>query len=97
MKHFDEQWQKLTALARQAPDDSVPAMPLGFATRVTALAAAAAPNPWSVLERFALRGFFAAAACGVAAVAFSFSGLMPDGADEIPVDAMTFNPAVDAS
>lgn len=96
MKHFDEKWQKLTTLARQAPAETAPAAPYGFATRVVALAQATPPsNPWSVLERFALRGFVAAAVCGVAAIAFSYSGLLPESGDDIPVDALTFNPAVD--
>jgi len=98
MSQFDHQWQKLTALARQAPMERDPAIPAGFATRVTALAGAVpSSNPWSVLERLAWRGFVAAAACGVAAVAFSFSGLMPDGSEDVPVETLTFNPAVDVS
>lgn len=98
MNQFDQQWQRLTALARQAPAVGDPLVPAGFATRVTALAnAAPVSHPWSVLERLALRGFVAAAVCGVAAVAFSFSGLMPDGSDDVPADTLTFNPAVDVS
>lgn len=98
MSTFDHQWQRLTALARQAPADRDDAAPAGFATRVAALAnAAPLPNPWSVFERFALRGFVAAAVCGVAAVAFSFSGLMPDGSDDVPMETLAFNPVVDVS
>ena len=97
MSQFEHQWQRLTSLARQAPADHDIALPPGFATRVAALAGTAPSNPWSVLERFALRGFVAAAVCGVAAVAFSFSGLMPDGSDDVPVETLTFNPVVDVS
>lgn len=98
MSQFEHQWQRLTALARQAPADRDVTVPAGFATRVISLAnAAPLPNPWSVFERFALRGFLAATVCGVAAVAFSFSGLMPDGSDDVPVETLTFNPAVDVS
>ncbi len=98
MNQFDHQWQRLTALARQAPADRDTVIPAGFATRVTAVAnAAPLPNPWAVLERLAWRGFVAAAVCGVAAVAFSFSGLMSDGSDDVPADTLTFNPAVDVS
>lgn len=97
MNQFEHQWQRLIALARQIPARET-AVPAGFATRVTALASAAPlPNPWAVLERLAWRGFVAAAVCGVAAVAYSFSGLMPDGSDDVPVETLTFNPAVDVS
>lgn len=98
MSKFDQQWKRLVGLARQAPADRDAAIPVGFATRVTALASAAPlPNPWAVLERLAWRGFMAAAVCGVAAVVFSFSGLMPDGSDDVPVETLTFNPAIDVS
>jgi hypothetical protein len=99
MSQFDHQWQRLTALARQAPADRDSAIPAGFATRVAARASASGPTggSWSMLERLAWRGFVAAAVCGVAAVAFNFSGLMPDDSDDVPVDTLTFNPAVDVS
>lgn len=75
MSQFEHHWQKLTALARQAPDDRDSTAPFGFAARV---AAQAADNygftPWAALERFALRGFLAASVCCVAAVAFNFLG-----------------------
>ena len=73
MSQFDHQWQKLAALARQAPDDRDLAVPFGFAGRVAAQAAGSSGStPWAALERFAQRGFVAAAACCVAAVAFNF-------------------------
>lgn len=82
MSPFDRQWQKLIALARSAPADPA-AMPYGFATRVAAQAAAApAAGPWAVLERFALRGLMVAAAFGVAAVAFNYSSLLSDRAED---------------
>jgi len=74
MSQFDQPWQKLTALARQAPvsDDLRP--PLGFSTRVAAQAAALPrPGPWKLLESLAWRGLFAGGACCVAAVAFDFT------------------------
>ena len=98
MSQSDHQWQRLIALARRSPADPAPEAPFGFATRVVGLAhAAPLSNPWSVLERFALRGFVAAAVCGSAAVAFSFSELMPDGAEDVPLETMAFNPVVDVS
>ena len=82
MKQFDHQWQKLTALARQAGDDRDTAAPYGFATRVAARAAALpASAPWAPFERFALRGLMVAAAFGVAAVAFNYSTLTSEQTD----------------
>lgn len=75
MSQFDHQWQKLAALARQAPDDRDLDVPFGFASRVVAQAAGGyGYTPWAALERLALRGFVAAATCCVAAVAFNFLG-----------------------
>ncbi len=73
MNRFDQDWQKLVALARQAPPTGdEPMLPPGFATRMAALAAATPATPWGGLERFALRGFVAATACCCAAVAYSY-------------------------
>ncbi len=80
MNRFDHQWQKLTALARQAPADSGTA-PHGFATRVAARGFALPPAPWLSLQRFAFRGLLVAAACSVAAVAFNYSVLSADQTD----------------
>lgn len=82
MSQFDQQWQKLTALARQAPADQDGALPLGFATRVAARAVAAPPaGPWFTLGHFAFRGLVAAAACGVGAILYSFPSLTSDQTD----------------
>jgi hypothetical protein len=82
MNEFDQQWHKLTALARQAPADPGAGLPPGFATRVAARAAAApAAGPWFALERFALRGFIAAAVCGVAAAAYGLPSLSTEPID----------------
>ncbi len=83
MNRFDHQWQKLTALARQAPADSAAEAPPGFATRVaTRGAASAIPGRWAGLERLALRGFVAATACCVATIAFNFFVTSPDLPDD---------------
>ena len=76
MSQFDHQWQKLVARAREARDDRDVTVPFGFASRVAAQAAGSYgyTAPWASLERFALRGFVAAGACCVAAVAFNFFG-----------------------
>ncbi|MBI2815187.1 MAG: hypothetical protein HYX71_12995 [Opitutae bacterium] len=82
MNRFDCQWQKLTALARQAPADPGADTPHGFATRVAARAAALpAATPWRAFERFAFRGLVAAAACCLAAVAFNYSEFSADPTD----------------
>lgn len=80
MNRFDHQWQKLTALARQAPAESG-AVPYGFATRVAAQGFALPAAPWLSLERFAFRGLLVAAACSLAAVAFNYSVLSADQTD----------------
>ncbi len=87
MSDFDRQWQKLTALARQAPDDRDAQVPLGFATRVAAQAAAApVAGPMALFERFALRGLLAAAACCGAAMAFHYLGNGTEQSEDVAVD-----------
>ncbi|HEY4246393.1 MAG TPA: hypothetical protein VGM64_06015 [Lacunisphaera sp.] len=74
MKQFDQQWRKLTALARQANDPRDAAMPYGFATRVTAQPVAASFSLSSVaFGYFAVRGLMVAAAFGLAAIAIDYS------------------------
>ncbi len=74
MNKFDQQWRKLTALARQAHDPRDTAMPYGFATR---LIARPAPAPFSLSSvafgHFAVRGLLVAAAFGLAAIAIDYS------------------------
>ena len=82
MNRFDHQWRKLTALARSAPVEPEAAAPFGFAPRVAARAAALpAGAPWLSLERFALRGLVAAAACSLAAAAVNYAELSSDQHD----------------
>jgi hypothetical protein len=80
MNRFEHQWQKLIAAARQAPADGGSA-PYGFATRIVAQAVALPVAPWLSLERFAVRGLFLAAVCGVTAVAFNYSVFSTEQAD----------------
>lgn len=76
MNRYDQQWRKLTALARQAGDSRDTTAPYGFATRVAACAGALPYGAATVLfERFALRGLMVAAACGLAAIGFNFTTL----------------------
>jgi hypothetical protein len=83
MNRFDHQWQKLTALARQTPDDRDTVAPLGFATRVAVRAASApAGNPWAVFERFALRGLIVAATFGVVAIALNYAAFTSEPSDD---------------
>lgn len=81
MNRFDQQWQKLTALARSAPAEPA-AAPHGFATRVAARAAATPLAPWAGFERVALRGLLVAAALGVAAIALNYSVIQSEPADD---------------
>lgn len=82
MNRFDHQWQKLTALARQAGDNRDAAAPYGFSTRVAAQAVLTPAAPWAAFERFALRGLLVAAAFGVGAIAFNYSTILGESADE---------------
>jgi len=83
MKNFDNHWQKLTALARQAPADPDAVVPYGFATRVATRAVTApAGSAWAVSERFALRGLVIAAAFGVAAIALNYSSFTSEPSDD---------------
>ena len=80
MNPHHQQWLRLAAAARQAPDDRDAQAPYGFATRVAALglAAPAAILPRAVLEKFALRGLFAACALSVVAAAFGYSAFQTE-------------------
>lgn len=82
MNRFDHQWQKLTALARQAPLEDAARAPFGFATRMAATGLAQRPSsPWARFERYAFRGLLAAVMVSAAAVAFNFT-TAPAGQDE---------------
>lgn len=83
MNQFDQQWQKLTALARQAADNRDVAAPYGFAVRVAAHAATLpSVSPWALFERFAFRGLMVAAVFGVGAMAMGFSNILSEPADD---------------
>ena len=83
MNEFDRHWQKLTTLARSAPDSRDATAPYGFATRTVARAASLpALSPWAAFEGFALRGLVVAAAFGIAAIAFNYSGLLSEQSDD---------------
>jgi hypothetical protein len=74
MNKFDQQWRKLTALARQARDPRDTAMPYGFATRVTARSAAAPLSlSTAAFGHIAVRGLLVAAAFGLAAIAIDYT------------------------
>lgn len=74
MNQFDQQWRKLTVLARQAKDPKDSRAPYGFSTRVAAHAVGMPFNSSAIpFENFALRGLLVAAVCGVAAIAFNYT------------------------
>ena len=83
MNQFDQQWQKLTALARQAADQRDVSAPYGFAVRIAAQAATLPVSaPWALFERFAFRGLMVAAVFGVGAMVMGFSSVLSDPADD---------------
>lgn len=87
MNRFDQNWQKLVALARQAPATDDVTLPPGFATRVVALGTArASTSPWGGLERLAFRGFVASMACCAAAVVYSYLDRAGDLNEGVDVD-----------
>lgn len=64
MKGEEQKWNRLVQLARKAPAEAEPEMPLGFATRVVAhWQPAAAPSLWTVWEK--LSGRMLAASCAL--------------------------------
>ena len=83
MSPFDHQWQRLTALARQARPDLDAVVPPGFSTRVAARAATLpVAGPWALFERFALRGLVVAAVYSAAANAYNYSSLQSDQGED---------------
>ena len=83
MSPFDHQWQRLTALARQARPDLDAVVPPGFSTRVAARAATLpVAGPWALFERFALRGLVVAAVFSAAAIVYNFSSLQSDQGED---------------
>lgn len=85
MNPHHQQWLRLTAAARQAPELRDDTAPYGFATRVAALGLAApvAPLPRVLFEKLALRGLFAASALSVAAAVFGYTALSTDQETEV--------------
>jgi hypothetical protein len=97
MSQFDQQWQALVNRARQAPDSRDTRAPFGFAARVVAQSAGTfGVAPWAALERFAVRGFLAASACCVAAVAFNYFGRSLESSNELQIEEM-LSPVVELS
>jgi hypothetical protein len=68
-------WARLTAAARQLPDERDASAPYGFATRVTALAFSTELKVASLFERFALRAFGVAALLALGSVAWNYNTL----------------------
>ena len=97
MSRFDHQWQALVGMARRAADERDAGAPYGFAARVVAQSAGSyGMLPGVALERFAVRGFLAATACCVAAVAFNYFGLSGDSSGE-PLLEETVNSVLELS
>lgn len=85
--HNRTAWSRLTSTARLAPptDDTV-TIPVGFATRVVALAQERAPTLTSLYELLSWRALAAATLIAVAAVATNLSSVLaPTETDAIAV------------
>jgi hypothetical protein len=80
-------WQRLASAARSAPDDRDPTAPLGFATRVAALALSAPPRPSlsMVFERLSLRALGVACLLMLASVAASYPAIARAFDDDVYV------------
>lgn len=97
MSQFEQQWHALVSRARQAPDTRGADAPFGFAARVVAQSAGTyGAAPWAALERFAVRGFLAASACCVAAVAFNYFGRSFEFSAETQIEE-TLSPVIELS
>src|SRR6478736_8684708 len=97
MSQFEHQWQALVGRARQAEDARDTEAPYGFAARVVAQSAGIHGSaPWAALERFAVRGFLAASACCVAAVAFNYFGRSLESSAEMQIEE-TLSPVIELS
>jgi hypothetical protein len=65
-------WSRLTAAAREVPDDRETSAPYGFATRIAALAFAQEQKIASLFDRFALRAVGVASLLAVFSVALNY-------------------------
>ncbi len=75
-------WARLASAARMLRDDRDTSAPLGFATRVAALAFAQERRVVSLLERFAFRAVGVAALLALGSVALNYSELSGGQAEE---------------
>jgi hypothetical protein len=65
-------WTRLTAAARQSPDDRDSSAPYGFATRIAALALAQERRVSAVFERFAFRAIAISCLLALGSVAVNY-------------------------
>ena len=90
MKDFEAKWQRLVAVARQAPAADDVEAPFGFATRVAARALAAPrAGLLAVLGRLSVRALWLACLLTLASVAVNYLGAAW-GSDE--ADQSYFDP-----
>ena len=89
-------WSRLTAAARQVPDDRDPSAPLGFATRVVALAFAQERRLDSLFERFSLRAVGVAGLLALLSVAVNYGVLTSATASVAMADEESAVPTDDA-
>ena len=76
MNPIDQDWPRLAAAVRRAPDPRDPAAPYGFATRVAALALAQERAVASLFERFSWRALSVAGLLAAVCLASNYSTLV---------------------
>ena len=74
-------WHRLTAAARQAPDERDLTLPYGFSTRVAAMAMTA-PTPNMLIQRLSLRALGVAGLLMVATIAANAGPILAALQDE---------------
>jgi hypothetical protein len=77
-------WSRLTAAARQLPDNRDTSSPYGFATRVTALGFSQELKTVSLAERFAWRALGAAALVAICSLAVNYDDLISSNPASAP-------------
>lgn len=82
-------WTRLTAAARNAPDERESSAPYGFATRVAALALAQEARVVSLIDRFAYRALGVASLLAICSVALNYEVLAPATAVAVPAQVVT--------
>lgn len=76
-------WSRLTAAAREIPDDRDTSAPYGFSTRIAAMAFAQETRLASLFDRFALRAFGVAALLALFSVVLNYQAISDGGTSTV--------------